>query len=43
MTVFGFAGLTPGAKLRAAGATRIFADMSELPALLGASVRAPGH
>jgi beta-phosphoglucomutase-like phosphatase (HAD superfamily) len=36
MTVFGFAGLTPGAKLRAAGAVRTFDDMSTLPALLGA-------
>ena len=35
MTVFGFAGLTPGAKLRAAGAVRVFEDMSELPGLLG--------
>jgi HAD superfamily hydrolase (TIGR01509 family) len=34
MTVFGFAGLTPSAKLRAAGATRLFEDMRELPALL---------
>lgn len=35
MTVLGFAGLTPAAKLRAVGATRVFADMRELPALLG--------
>lgn len=36
MTVFGFAGLTPAAKLRAAGAVRTFDDMGALPALLGA-------
>jgi HAD superfamily hydrolase (TIGR01509 family) len=36
MTVFGFAGLMPGAKLLAAGAELVFEDMSELPALLGA-------
>lgn len=35
MTVFGFAGLTPATKLRAAGATRVFEEMRELPALLG--------
>jgi len=35
MTVFGFAGLTPAAKLRAAGASRTFDDMYALPALLG--------
>jgi HAD superfamily hydrolase (TIGR01509 family) len=34
MTVFGFAGLTPAAKLLAAGATRVFEDMRELSALL---------
>jgi HAD superfamily hydrolase (TIGR01509 family) len=34
MTVFGFAGLTPVAKLTAAGASRAFDDMRELPALL---------
>jgi HAD superfamily hydrolase (TIGR01509 family) len=35
MTVFGFAGLTASAKLRAAGAAYVFEDMSELPRLLG--------
>ena len=35
MTVFGFAGLTPAAKLAEAGATATFAHMRELPALLG--------
>jgi HAD superfamily hydrolase (TIGR01509 family) len=34
MTVFGFAGLTPVARLRACGAARTFSDMTELPALL---------
>ena len=34
MTVLAFAGLTPTAKLLAAGATRVFANMRELPALL---------
>jgi HAD superfamily hydrolase (TIGR01509 family) len=34
MAVFGFAGLTPAAKLRAAGAVRTFDDMHALPALL---------
>ena len=34
MTVFGFAGLVPAAKLSAAGAARTFSDMRELPALL---------
>jgi HAD superfamily hydrolase (TIGR01509 family) len=34
MTVFGFAGLTPVDKLVAAGATRTFAQMRALPALL---------
>ncbi|HJR70640.1 MAG TPA: HAD family hydrolase [Gammaproteobacteria bacterium] len=35
MTVFGFVGLTPAAKLTAAGAVRTFDDMCTLPALLG--------
>jgi HAD superfamily hydrolase (TIGR01509 family) len=34
MTVFGFAGLTPAEKLRAAGAAHVFFAMNELPALL---------
>jgi HAD superfamily hydrolase (TIGR01509 family) len=34
MTVLGFAGLTPAAKLLTAGALRVFSDMRELPALL---------
>jgi HAD superfamily hydrolase (TIGR01509 family) len=34
MTVFGFVGLTPAARLVEAGAARTFADMRELPALL---------
>ena len=34
MTVFGFAGLVPAAKLAAAGAERVFTHMRELPALL---------
>jgi HAD superfamily hydrolase (TIGR01509 family) len=36
MTVFGFAGLTPAEKLRAAGALQTFSEMQALPALLGA-------
>jgi HAD superfamily hydrolase (TIGR01509 family) len=35
MTVFGYAALTPGALLLAAGAHRIFSDMSQLPQLIG--------
>ena len=35
MEVFGFAARTPAARLREAGAQRVFADMVELPALLG--------
>jgi HAD superfamily hydrolase (TIGR01509 family) len=38
MTVLGFAGLTAGAKLAAAGAERVFAHMRELPALLAPRV-----
>jgi hypothetical protein len=34
MTVFGYVDLTPAAKLAEAGATRIFTQMRELPALL---------
>ena len=34
MTVFGFAGLTPAAKLVDAGAAATFTHMRELPALL---------
>jgi beta-phosphoglucomutase-like phosphatase (HAD superfamily) len=34
MTVLGFAGLTPAAKLCAAGAEHLFEDMRELSALL---------
>ncbi len=34
MTVFGFAGLTPAARLVQAGAADVFAHMRELPALL---------
>jgi HAD superfamily hydrolase (TIGR01509 family) len=34
MTVLGFAGLTPAEKLKRAGASRVFAEMRELPALL---------
>ena len=34
MTVFGFAGLVPAAKLAAAGAAVVFTHMRELPALL---------
>lgn len=36
MTVFGYAGRTPAARLREAGAAVVFADMHELPALLAA-------
>ncbi|MFF4651036.1 HAD family hydrolase [Streptomyces sp. NPDC001380] len=35
MDVFGYAALTPADRLTAAGATRLFADMAELPGLLG--------
>lgn len=35
MTVLGFAATMPAARLQAAGAQRVFADMRELPALLG--------
>lgn len=35
MTVLGFVGLTPAAKLAAAGAAHVFTHMRELPALLG--------
>ena len=35
MTVLGFAAALPAARLHAAGAHRVFADMCELPALLG--------
>ena len=34
MTVFGYAGRTPAPRLQAAGATVVFRDMAELPALL---------
>jgi HAD superfamily hydrolase (TIGR01509 family) len=36
MTVFGYAGRTPGHRLRSAGASVVFDDMCTLPALLGA-------
>jgi len=36
MTVFGFAACTPAARLREAGAQRVFATMDELPGLLKA-------
>lgn len=35
MRVLGFAARTAEARLHEAGATRVFADMHELPALLG--------
>jgi HAD superfamily hydrolase (TIGR01509 family) len=35
MTVYGYAGLTLAARLRAAGAHDVFDDMAQLPALLG--------
>lgn len=35
MTVLGFTASTPAARLREAGAHRLFADMAELPVLLG--------
>ncbi|POZ61255.1 HAD family hydrolase [Chromobacterium alticapitis] len=35
MTVWGYAALTPKASLTAAGATETFADMADLPGLLG--------
>ncbi len=34
MTVFGYAALTPAARLTAAGCERVFCDMAELPALV---------
>ncbi|MGV3527206.1 MAG: HAD family hydrolase [Candidatus Sericytochromatia bacterium] len=34
MTVYAYAALTPAARLRAAGAHRVFQDMSELPVLI---------
>jgi HAD superfamily hydrolase (TIGR01509 family) len=37
MQVFGYAALTPGARLITAGAHRTFSDMSELPRLIGAA------
>lgn len=40
MTVFGYAALTPGARLMAAGCQRVFGTMAELPALVAAN-RAP--
>lgn len=39
MTVLGFAGLTPAAKLAEAGAEATFSHMRELPALLGLNLR----
>jgi HAD superfamily hydrolase (TIGR01509 family) len=37
MTVFGYARLTPAARLAAVGAHRLFTDMRQLPDLLGAA------
>lgn len=34
MDVYGFTAMTPAAKLTEVGATMLFADMAELPALL---------
>ena len=41
MTVLGYAGRTPPGRLLAAGASTVFADMHQLPALL-AQLRPPG-
>ena len=34
MTVYGYAALTPGARLLAAGCARVFSRMAELPAMV---------